>query len=204
METSYAVFAQPSKTQSSSHKEAGAVDPSRTTSLPPLEESPLRERKKFFLTEGHILITTVPAEIITVLGSCIAVCLWDRQKKIAGMNHFLLPGNLTDEGANPNRGFSATRMLIKSMTNRKCQLEDLEAKVFGGSNTLQQFEVGKRNTEAALYMLKEAGIPVVASSIGGIAGRKVIFNTRTGKVLMRTLNKSLSELNDEISKGLAV
>ena len=160
--------------------------------------------RKYFLTEGNILITSVPTDIITVLGSCVSVCIWDKQLKLGGINHYLLPGNLNEDSNNASRGSSATDMLIKSFINRKSNIKDLEAKVFGGCNSIHQNDVGKKNIEIAFKKLKEAGIPIVASHTGGSFGRKIIFNTRTGKVLMRLLNKSLSDLNDEIARGLGV
>lgn len=156
---------------------------------------------KHFLTEGHIFVAKAPTEIITILGSCVAVCLWDKNKKIAGMNHFLLSG-IGNDTQSLHQGIFATKTLIKLMLSRKCNLEDLEAKVFGGSNYLQRFEVGKSNIEMAFKVLDEAGIPIVASHTGGVHGRKIIFSSDSGKVLMRLLTKSLKELNDEIAKSL--
>jgi chemotaxis protein CheD len=168
----------------------------------------INNRKKYFLTEGQMLITTSPLEIITVLGSCVSICLWDKRKQIGGINHYLLPGNDGEEAGDFHRGNTSNRMLIKSMINRKCELSDLEAKVFGGCNSLYQendtFEVGKKNIEVAMNQLRGANISVVASHTGGMFGRKIVFNTRTGKVLMRLLKKTSIQINDEIYKGLGV
>jgi chemotaxis protein CheD len=168
----------------------------------------MTERKKFYLFAGQFLITTVPAEIITVLGSCVSVCLWDREKRIAGMNHYLLPGTETADAGNANRGNTSTRMLIRSMLNRQCRIENLEAKVFGGCNSLYPQEslyvIGKRNIEMAKKILDEECIPIAACHTGGAFGRKIIFNTRTGKVRMRLLKKTAAELNEEIHKGFGV
>jgi len=162
-------------------------------------------RKKYFLVEGQFIITTVPAEIITVLGSCVSVCLWDKSKRMGAMNHYLLPGNDDDEAGNPSRGISATKMLIRSMINRQGDVKNIEAKIFGGSNSLQNIKgklsVGERNVEVALHVLKDAGISVIANQTGGSFGRKIIFNTRTGKVRMRLLTKPLTEIIEEINKG---
>ncbi|MES2733049.1 MAG: chemotaxis protein CheD [Bacteroidota bacterium] len=165
-------------------------------------------QKKHFLMTGQMLITTVPTEIITVLGSCISVCLWDNRLKMAGMNHYLLPGHDREEAGNANRGHSSIRMLIRSMLNRQSSIEHLEAKIFGGSNSLylhnDQFEVGKRNIEVALQVLKEYNIRLVANQTGGCYGRKIIFNTSTGKVRMKLLKKSAIQINEEIHKGFGV
>jgi chemotaxis protein CheD len=165
-------------------------------------------QKKHYLMEGQMLITNNPTEIVTVLGSCVSVCLWDTQLKMAGMNHYLLPGQDREEAGNANRGKSSIRMLIRSMLNRQSKIEHLEAKIFGGSNSLypcrDQYEVGKRNIEMALQVLKEANIRLVANQTGGCYGRKIIFDTSTGKVRMKLLRKSAIQINEEINKGFGV
>ena len=162
-------------------------------------------RKKYFLHEGQFIITTIPAEIVTILGSCVSVCLWDKTLGMAGINHYLLPGNTEEDAGNPNRGYSSIRLLIKSMVNRKSCIENIEAKVFGGCNSVykesKMFPIGQRNVEVAIQSLKEAGIHITANQTGGNCGRKIIFNTRTGKVRMRLLTKPASEIIEEINKG---
>jgi chemotaxis protein CheD len=164
--------------------------------------------KRYFLFAGQFLITTVPAEITTVLGSCVSVCLWDKKIQSAGMNHFLLPGTESGNAGDPNRGNSATRMLIRSMRNRNSKIENLEAKIFGGCSAFQTktnpYSAGEKNIEIALRILAEECIPVTASDTGGQYGRKIVFNTKTGKVRMRLLKKTGAELNEEIHKGFGV
>lgn len=162
-------------------------------------------RKKYFLFEGQFMITTVPSEIITVLGSCVSICLWDKNLNVAGINHYLLPGSDKDEAGNPSRGYSSIRMLIRSMLNRKCKIENIEAKIFGGCNSIYnengKFVTGQQNVDVAVRTLREAGIQIVANQTGGKTGRKIIFNTRTGKVRMRLLTKPATIIIEEINKG---
>ena len=110
--------------------------------------------RKYTVFPGQFVITSVPALISTVLGSCVSVCLWDSESHIGGLNHYLLPGNESDESGNANRGLTATTMLVHSMLNRNVKLENLEAKVFGGCNSLYRnndiFKVGERNITMAL------------------------------------------------------
>lgn len=125
--------------------------------------------------------------------------------KVGAMNHYLLPGTENDNANDANRGLTSTRMLIRSMLNRKLRLEDFEAKVFGGCNSLyidhNCFKVGERNIAMAFDVLKSFNIPVTAQHVGGSNGRKIVFNTATGKVRMRLLIKTAPEINEEINKG---
>jgi chemotaxis protein CheD len=161
--------------------------------------------KKYTVFPGQFIITTVPALITTVLGSCVSVCLWDKKLKMGGMNHYLLPGDIHDEPDNADRGLPAMRLLIRSLLNRNAKVENLEAKVFGGCNSLYQkndfYRVGERNVAMALNVLSEFHISVKAHHTGGAFGRKIVFNTLTGKVTMRLLKKSEALVNEEINKG---
>lgn len=162
------------------------------------------ELRKHTIFPGQFLITNTPTLISTVLGSCVSVCLWDKETKIGAMNHYLLPGNEDDDVNNSNRGITAIPLLIRSMTNRKIQLKNVEAKVFGGCNSLyignDVFKVGERNIEMAMQILDSMNIRIVAKHVGGCYGRKIVFNTDTGKVRMRLLMKK-TNINDEINKG---
>ena len=161
--------------------------------------------KKFTVFPGQFIITSVPSLISTVLGSCVSVCLWDKSIMIGGMNHYLLPGTEGDETDNANRGIAAINLLVRSLLNRHANIGTLEAKVFGGCNSLYRkndmYKVGERNVAVAFDVLKSYGIPVIAQHVGGIYGRKIVFNTSTGKVKMRLLNQTVIEINETINKG---
>lgn len=160
--------------------------------------------RKYTIFAGQSIITTAPALISTVLGSCVSVSLLDKETGVGGLNHFLLPGIPSDEASNLNRGLTSTANLIRSMLNRNVNIDRLEAKVFGGCNSLYRndiFKVGERNIAIALAVLKAFEIRVVAKHVGGSYGRKIAFNTSTGKVRVETLSKTAIEINEEIDKG---
>jgi len=161
--------------------------------------------RRLFLQNGQFIIATTPVLISTVLGSCVAVCLWDRRTRIGGMNHYLLPGTHEDSPGNADRGYTSVRMLIRALLNRGADKAHLEAKIFGGCNALYQhndlYEIGKRNVDIARKILNEHDIAIVAADTGGALGRKIAFNTGTGKVRMRLLRKTAVEINEAIDKG---
>ncbi len=120
------------------------------------------------------------------------------------MNHYLLPGTPEDNAGDSNRGMTSILLLIRSLVNRQVRLENIEAKVFGGCNSLYRnndcFKVGERNVSMALEMLRDYNIRISAQHVGGAYGRKIVFNTSTGKVRMRLLVKT-TDINEEINKG---
>jgi chemotaxis protein CheD len=141
---------------------------------------------KIFVMTGQQVVTESPMELITILGSCVSVCLWDRKTKTGGMNHYLLPSSHDAT----NDGVVATRLLIKSMIDKMSSIKNLEAKIFGGGNRFfcnNFLVVGPRNVEAAKKVLAECGIPIVLHDTGGETGRKIHFNTQTGNVVVKAI-----------------
>lgn len=147
------------------------------------------ETKYIFSSVLHVSQT--PMIMNTVLGSCVSVCLWDRNLNYGGMNHFMLPFWNGTGLASPKYGNIAMQQLVEKMTGLGSRRDNLVAKVFGGAKMLQQqsefFDIGSRNIRLALDLLEEQNISVAARSTGGNRGRKIYFNTATGEVLHQFL-----------------
>lgn len=144
---------------------------------------------------GEYYATTEDTVIVTVLGSCVAVCLRDPQKKIGGMNHFLLPSDGTSSTSfdSARYGVYAMELLINQMLKLGADRRRLEAKIFGGGNVLKGFtgfNVGERNAEFTMDYLRAEHIPVLASDLLDIYPRKVYFSPDSGIVNVRKI-KSL-------------
>jgi chemotaxis protein CheD len=140
--------------------------------------------KKHFLYPSSIIVSAEPCEITTILGSCIAVCIFDPVLAIGGMNHYMLPLWNGVGLESPKYGNIAIEKLIVKLVLNGSNRKNLRAKIFGGCEMMQyrSYPVGIRNIEIAEEILKGEGIPILASSVGGKLGRKIIFNTETGEV----------------------
>jgi chemotaxis protein CheD len=147
------------------------------------------ERK--YIHASQICVATVPTEIHTVLGSCVAVCLYDETKQIAGMNHYLLPLWNNDGIPSPKFGNISIVKLIEAMEEAGSKRRSLIAKVFGGASPseLKMSQVGDRNIDIAYDILKEHRIPIVAKDLGGVKSRKIVLNSVTGKITLRYPSK---------------
>ncbi len=161
----------------------------------------------FFWYEAHfqaVAVRVLPGEyfvdredilIMTTLGSCIAVCLWDRQAGIGGLNHFMLPQGQGDDG---RYGSYAMEVLINELMKRGASRANLEAKVFGGGKVvagMDSLNVGERNTSFVLDYLKTEHFPVVSMDVLDIYPRKVCFLPASGKALVKRLaSTSAAEL----------
>ncbi len=142
-----------------------------------------------FLMPGAIFANRDEYEVLTVLGSCVSLCLWDIKKRAGGINHFILPLWNGEGLPTPKYGNIAIDQLLKKMIRLGCHKESLVAKVFGGSNMFSEskgvYAVGERNIALAELLMTEHGIPVVASDTGGKSSRRLIFNCSTGVVYLR-------------------
>ncbi len=138
-----------------------------------------------------------PAEVTTILGSCVAVCLWDRYLGIGGINHYMLPTWNGMELASPKYGNIAIERLVEKMIQIGCPKKNLVAKVFGGGEVISvssaSMHIGERNVMVAEEMLLEQNIPIIGRSTGGNNGRKIIFNTHTGEVLQCYITSQFSK-----------
>lgn len=145
----------------------------------------LGERQRAYLLPGQLHASAEPCQIKTILGSCVAICLWDKRRSAGGMNHFLLPVSREGQAASLRFADEATKVLLEQLRALGCRAPNLRAKIFGGAALFQLRDryatsLGAKNVAAALDLMKRAGIPVIAQETGGAMGRKVIFNTDDG------------------------
>jgi chemotaxis protein CheD len=143
-----------------------------------------------FLQPGQLLVSVEPTSISTILGSCVSVCLWDRVRRIGGMNHYVLPrGPRLDQS--DRFGENALPHLLQRLIDSGARLRGLEAKVFGGARVLTlpglTRDLGHENVEHALEFLAAQSIPVVARNTGGARGRRLTFQTADAVVWLKTL-----------------
>jgi chemotaxis protein CheD len=156
----------------------------------------------FFFFDAHFqseAVKILPGEyfvfdedilIMTTLGSCIATCLWDRQARIGGMNHFMLPDNNGGGGDSGRYGSFAMELLINEMMKMGASRMTMEAKVFGGGaviSGMNTINVGERNTAFVMDYLKTERIPVVSKDVLDIYPRKVCFLPHSGKAMVKRL-----------------
>ncbi len=154
-----------------------------------MEEYPVH-----FLYPAAIFVAPKPYFIKTILGSCVAVCLWDAKNRIGGMNHYMLPLWNGQGLASPKYGNIAIAKLLEKLISSGAQREHIVAKVFGGGEVIEteqsNFFIGERNAQLATEVLRTEKIPIRGESLRGKLGRKIIFNTFTGEVKMRYIKKN--------------
>lgn len=152
-----------------------------------------------FLPPGQLAVRRRPTNIKTIVGSCVAVCLWDPATRIGGVNHYLLAQPGDDDVPDTRFGSSATEQLIDRMRRAGAELRRLEASVIGGGhpvNSIKTNVIGDENAAVAVAVLRKHGIRIVRRETGGACGRKLLFKTATGELIVRRL-RSQSEVSQE-------
>jgi chemotaxis protein CheD len=150
---------------------------------------------------GEFYSMDKPGVISTLLGSCVAACLYDPRKRLIGMNHFMLsntrysrsmPMHVSEAG---RYGINAMELLINDMMSKGTNRRMLRAKVFGGAtinireNVQSNFMcVGQVNCRFILEYLESERIPIDAQDLGGSFGRVIHFSNGDFSVHSRKIN----------------
>lgn len=161
--------------------------------------------ERVIIAPGEFYVTGKPGVISTLLGSCIAACLYDPPRRLIGMNHFMLsnprysrdlPLNITDAG---RYGIHAMDLLINALMAKGTDRRHLRAKIFGGatimnpeSNKDNFFCVGQVNCRFILQYLEQERIPIDAMDLGGDFGRVIHFSNGDFAVHRRKVDSSRS------------
>jgi chemotaxis protein CheD len=157
-------------------------------------------KQVYIIHPGEYYASDEPILISTVLGSCVAVALYDAQRRLGGLNHFMLPGSLDKQSFMMSEtgkyGMFAMELLINELIKHGARKERLRAKVFGGGHVLQNDAgdnggVPQSNIEFAFEYLKTENIPVETSDVGGTVGRKIFLDPQTFKVMLKRITGRL-------------
>lgn len=143
---------------------------------------------------GELYVSDQDEIIGTLLGSCIAVCLLDRDAGVAGMNHFMLPGKIANQDIFSDRsaryGITAINELMHAMEKLGARRQNLVAKVFGGGHVLEgkHYEsttIPADNIRLARVMLEIEDVPITTSDVGENYTRKLLMEVKSGKVYLK-------------------
>jgi chemotaxis protein CheD len=169
--------------------------------------------RRIQLPPGGCHVTRSPLVLSTLLGSCVAVCLYDPQRRVAGMNHFVLPARRAGGGADGGRsddgryGPEAMNLLIRGLLQLGAERRRLCAKAFGGAHLFGRDCknddgppcVGRSNEAFLRAFLEREGIALVSGDLGGDYGRQMHFDAADFSVYVRRIS-TLRMVNNEAHK----
>jgi chemotaxis protein CheD len=149
--------------------------------------------KRIILNIGELAVSKEAAILETILGSCVAVCLWDEKLRIGGLNHYLLPYEQPNTPKSTVYGATSIETLVKRIIEAGSDVRNLQAQIFGGGSVITDldniFNIGVDNVRIAQEKLHEYDIPIVGSHVRATHGIKVVFRTATGEVTVKPLGR---------------
>jgi len=160
-----------------------------------------------YLKPGELCVSERAIIVTTVLGSCVSATFFHRPTGLAAICHAMqprcpkgpwAPGRCPPECKNIFRyAVCAIQTMKVKMVGLGVRPVDLEVKLFGGAALIgtcygdrNSNSIGKLNVEAAMETINSCNLALKVADVGGVYGRKLIFDTGTGQVLMKRLNNA--------------
>lgn len=143
--------------------------------------------RRVSIVQGENAVVAEPHVIVsTLLGSCVAACLYDPVAKVGGMNHFLLgePGadHRVAESDMARYGVHAMELLINGMMAKGAVRTRLQAHLYGGANIISGLgAIGSSNAAFARRFMETEGIAIAHCDLGGTSARKIEFLPHEGR-----------------------
>jgi chemotaxis protein CheD len=148
--------------------------------------------ERITVMQGQAVVSAEPrAELSTVLGSCVALCLFDPEARLGGMNHFLLaqpPANAGTDRVDEFYGTYLMELLVNQMLSKGARKSRLRAHLYGGANVNRNMmRIGSANADFARRFVENEGIELVRADLGGTSARRVDFRPSSGQVRCRAV-----------------
>ncbi len=168
-----------------------------------------QHKTQVYLKPGELYFSRTPAVVTTVLGSCVSATFFHRPTGLAAICHAIHPkcaqsahaaGCPADCGIRFRYPVCAVVAISRQIALHQVRLREIEVKLFGGAALMGQFRrdplansLGQQNVEAAMEAISNCGLILQAADVGGALGRKIIFDTSSGEVLLKRLRQAQPE-----------
>ena len=157
--------------------------------------------KEMRVAMAEMKVESKPIELVTSVGSCVAICLCDSANKCGGLAHIMLPNSaIAPQYFLPCKfADTAVPALAKAVREISGKQACLSAKIVGGANIFK-FEnnngptIGAKNVKAVKTALTTNKIRLAAEDVGGSYGRRITFNVGNGVVTIRLSNGEIKKL----------
>lgn len=152
---------------------------------------------------GDIRVSSEPVIIRAVaLGSCVAVIIYDRSKKIGGIAHIMLPGRSpkSDNESKTKYAEDALDVLFNNVKKLNVNISELEISIVGGANVLQEGDIPDKVVKSVLDYLKKLNIKWNSKRVGGTERRSVLLHTTSGEVFFTEGDSGVRELQIQYVK----
>ena len=148
------------------------------------------KQREVFLHPGEFFFSSNNESIGTLLGSCIAICLWHPILHIGGMCHFVLPAQhgQSPKALNGRYAVDAMEMFRVSVAKHNTTLNQYQASIYGGANVVSALvkededTIGERNAAVAMELLMANKVSIGIVDVGESWPRRISFDVSTGLV----------------------
>jgi chemotaxis protein CheD len=160
-----------------------------------------RDIDTVYLHPGELCISRKPRKVITVLGSCVSVTMFNPRSGTGGICHGTLPRCRAKGECSKSciEAFKFMDCVIPYMLGRFREYgianNKIEIKLFGGADTLMSKSsntIGSQNIKITLDIMGAENLRVIAADVGDSFGRKLIFFSHTGEVFIKRLKNGNS------------
>ncbi|MCA9408694.1 MAG: response regulator [Candidatus Omnitrophica bacterium] len=169
---------------------------------------PYTSLERVFLLPGEYHITKKSKQLATLLGSCVAVCLYNDKNKNAAMNHFIRDKASANDKLIGRFGDLSIRHILKVLMSVDSNCKNYKAKIYGGGAVVGHLGlgvgIGKQNIAMAEMILAENKIPIVERDVGGTQGRKIYFDTSNFNVESRLIGEERKDFSKRNIRVLIV
>lgn len=157
--------------------------------------------KEVRVAMADMKVESKPVELVTSVGSCVALCLYDSADVGGGLAHIMLPNSaIAPQDSMPCK-FADTAVPALANAVRKISGKDvcLHAKIAGGANIFSNLSnngvpIGVKNVKAVKAALSANEIKLVAEDVGGSHGRRIAFNIGNGVATISRSNGEVKKL----------
>jgi chemotaxis protein CheD len=157
---------------------------------------PGRLERRLHIVQGECDVSAdADIVLLTMLGSCVAACIFDPAAHVGGMNHFMLPEGGEGDAVSLRYGAHAMERLVNKLLSLGAQRGRLEAKLFGGARLTKGLtDIGARNVAFAQNYLRREGIQFRGGSTDGSHARRVQFWPASGRARQLVLSRKIEAL----------
>ncbi len=141
------------------------------------------QRKTVDVDTGEIRVSSEPVRLQAIaLGSCVAVMVYEPDKKIGGLAHIMLPGRSPSSKDSTKYVENAIDALMSSVEKLGARTGDLEISIVGGANVLQEGDIPDKVIESVLGCLGGLDMELTRMRVGGNERRSAFLETKSGNV----------------------
>jgi chemotaxis protein CheD len=149
---------------------------------------------------GEIGVARDSGVLRTFVGSCVAVVLQDRRRRVAALAHVMLPaanGRVTPPGKYADTAVPEMLRLLGLLAGESVACTAMLA---GGARMFAfgaGSPIGEQNVTALERALALVGIPITARDCGGECGRRVSLDVATGSVTTEMVGRGIQALEED-------